>query len=103
MKQLIRAALGAVGYRVEGMRYSPRQLLDRSSLRVLSFDDVLRLRMFECGPELTLVQIREFDRTGDPSANTFASAAGGSSCRASDQGQRIASANSMLAMIEVLL
>ena len=67
MKQLIRAALGAVGYRVQGTRYCPRQLLDPRSLRVLSLDDVVRIRMFECGPELTFVQIGVFDGiTGDP-------------------------------------
>jgi len=67
MKHWINASLGALGYRVQGIRYSPRQLLQPGCLRVIEFDDLVCRRMFESGPELTFIQVGAFDGiTGDP-------------------------------------
>jgi FkbM family methyltransferase len=67
MKKLVKTALAAMGYRVQGTRYCPRQLLDPGCLRPIEFDDVVCRRMFESGPELTFVQIGAFDGvTRDP-------------------------------------
>jgi FkbM family methyltransferase len=61
MKRLIRAILGMAGYRIEGIRYTPRQFYDPSVARTLMFDDVVCRHMFEFGPELTFVQIGAYD------------------------------------------
>jgi FkbM family methyltransferase len=61
MKRLIRAILGMAGYRIEGIRYTPRQLYDPAVMRTLLFDDVVCRHMFEVGPELTFVQIGAYD------------------------------------------
>lgn len=67
MKHWINASLGALGYRVQGIRYSPRQLLQPGCLRVIEFDDLVCRRMFEFGPELTFIQVGAFDGiTRDP-------------------------------------
>src|SRR6202521_619988 len=67
MKRLIKTALAALGYRVQGTRYCPRQLLETSYLRVIEFDDVVCRRMFESGAELTFIQVGAFDGiTRDP-------------------------------------
>jgi hypothetical protein len=61
MKRLIRAILGMAGYRIEGIRYTPRQFYDPTVARTLMFDDVVCRHMFEVGPELTFVQIGAYD------------------------------------------
>lgn len=61
LKRAIRRLTAKLGYRIEGIRYTPRQLLDASFLRPLEFDDVICRRMFEAGPELTFVQVGAFD------------------------------------------
>jgi FkbM family methyltransferase len=61
MKRLIRAMLGMAGYRIEGIRYTPRQFYDPAVARTLMFDDVVCRHMFEVGPELTFVQIGAYD------------------------------------------
>jgi FkbM family methyltransferase len=67
MKDLLKTSLAALGYRVQGTRYCPRQLLDPGCLRVIEFDDVVCRHMFETGPELTFIQIGAFDGiTADP-------------------------------------
>lgn len=67
MKWLLEHALSTFGYRVQGTRYTPRQLLDPACLRVLQFDDVICRRMLEARPNLTFVQIGAFDGvTRDP-------------------------------------
>jgi FkbM family methyltransferase len=67
MKHLLKSALAALGYRVQGTRYCPRQLLERGCLRVIEFDDLVCRRMFESGPELTFIQVGAFDGiTRDP-------------------------------------
>lgn len=61
MKQQLKSALARLGYQVQGTRYVPRQLLEQDHLRALEFDDVVCRRMFECGPELTFIQVGAFD------------------------------------------
>jgi len=67
IKQPIKRFVGAFGYRIQGTRYCPRQLFDPSCLRRVEFDDVICRRMFECGSELSFIQIGGFDGvTWDP-------------------------------------
>ena len=67
MKAVTRSVLAAFGYRVQGIRYTPRQLLDAASLRAIEFDDVVCRRMFEVRPEFTFIQVGAFDGiTRDP-------------------------------------
>jgi FkbM family methyltransferase len=67
MKQLLKSLLAKLGYRVQGTRYCPRQLLEPGALRLVEFDDVVCRRMFEFGSELTFIQVGAFDGvTKDP-------------------------------------
>jgi FkbM family methyltransferase len=67
MKRLLEHALTTLGYRVQGTRYTPRQLLDPACLRFLQFDDVICRRMLEARPNLTFIQVGAFDGvTRDP-------------------------------------
>ena len=61
IKQLLRVILAKIGYRVQGTRYCPRQLLDPRHLRPLEFDDVVCRRMYESGKALTFIQVGVFD------------------------------------------
>jgi FkbM family methyltransferase len=61
MKELLKSTLASLGYRVQGTRYIPRQLLEPGLLRVLEFDDVVCRRMFNVGPEFTFIQVGAFD------------------------------------------
>jgi FkbM family methyltransferase len=61
VKQAVQSLLNRVGYRVQGIRYTPRQLLDRQRLRVLEFDDVVCRHMFEHGEALSFLQIGAYD------------------------------------------
>jgi FkbM family methyltransferase len=61
MKALVKAALLRLGYQVEGVRYTPRRLLDLDHRRVLEFDDVLCRHMFEHGPACGFVQVGAYD------------------------------------------
>jgi FkbM family methyltransferase len=67
MKVVTRSVLAAFGYRVQGTRYTPRQLLDAKNLRAIEFDDIVCRRIFEVGPRLSFVQIGAYDGiTQDP-------------------------------------
>ena len=67
MKRLLKNTLAKLGYRVQGTRYTPRQLLEPSCLRAIEFDDVVCRRIFESGPNFTFIQIGVFDGiTHDP-------------------------------------
>jgi len=61
MKQLVKDLLAKLGYQIRGTRYCPRHLLEPCYLRPLKLADVICRRMFECGPELTFIQIGAFD------------------------------------------
>jgi len=67
VKRLIQTILAKLGYRVQGIRYCPRQLLDAKNLRVVEFDDIVCRRMFESGSQFTFIQVGAFDGvTKDP-------------------------------------
>jgi FkbM family methyltransferase len=67
MKELLRSALAGLGYRVQGTRYIPRQLLQSGLLRTIEFDDVVCRRMFESGQEFHFIQVGALDGiTVDP-------------------------------------
>ena len=61
MKSVIRFALERLGYRIEGIRFTPRHFLEPDCLRRLDFDDVVCRRMFEHGRDFVFVQIGAFD------------------------------------------
>ena len=61
LRQQIKSGLAALGYRVQGTKYCPRQLLEPRLLRRLEFDDVVCRRMFEVGREFTFIQVGAFD------------------------------------------
>lgn len=61
MKAAIRATLERMGYRIEGVRYTPRQLLQIECVRGLEFDDVVCRRMFEYGERFVFVQVGAYD------------------------------------------
>jgi FkbM family methyltransferase len=67
MKQWVKKLLAKLGYRVQGTRYCPRQLLERDHLRLIELDDVICRRMLEFGQEFVFIQIGAFDGiTVDP-------------------------------------
>ena len=67
MKRLVQTILAKLGYRVQGIRYCPRQLLEAKNLRVVEFDDIVCRRMFEAGSQFTFIQVGAFDGvTKDP-------------------------------------
>jgi FkbM family methyltransferase len=67
VKRLVNHALGALGYRVEGIRYCPKHLLTSEHVRVIEFDDIVCRRMFKVGRELTFIQVGAYDGvTRDP-------------------------------------
>lgn len=61
MKRLLKRALSSLGYRVQGTRYTPRQLLLPHNLRSLEFDDIVCRRMYDLAPEFTFIQVGAFD------------------------------------------
>ena len=63
----MRRLLEGLGYRIQGTRYVPKQLLDPRLARPLELADVIARRMLERGTSLTFVQIGAFDGvTKDP-------------------------------------
>lgn len=67
VKSLIKKAALKLGYRIEGIRYTPVQLLDPAYVRSIEFDDVICRRMFDVGPQLSFMQVGAFDGiTRDP-------------------------------------
>jgi FkbM family methyltransferase len=61
LKRLAQQAFSRLGYRVEGIRYTPAQYLDQTVARTLTFDDVICRRMYETGPELSFLQVGAYD------------------------------------------
>lgn len=45
MKRAIKSMIERLGYRIDGIRYVPRPLLDPRNLRVVEFDDVVCRRI----------------------------------------------------------
>ncbi|HEY1750133.1 MAG TPA: FkbM family methyltransferase [Caulobacteraceae bacterium] len=61
MKAWVRRRLRDAGYDVQGVRYTPRQLLQPELLRNVEFDDVVCRRMFEHGEACVFVQVGAYD------------------------------------------
>lgn len=61
MKQAIRGLLARLGYRIEGIRFTPRHLFDAQAVRHLEFDDVVCRHVFEHGANCTFLQIGAYD------------------------------------------
>lgn len=61
MKETLRRAVRQLGYNVEGVRYTPRQLLDPQRLRSLELDDVICRHMFEKGKACVFLQVGAYD------------------------------------------
>ncbi len=76
MKALIRKALRRAGYNVEGVRYTPRQLLEPERLRALEFDDVICRRMHEAGRQLTFIQVGAYDGVSTDPLHKYVAACG---------------------------
>ena len=67
MKRLLKTVLENLGYKVQGIRYTPRHLLEPSMVRVLEFDDIICRYMVEHRQNLTFIQVGAFDGvTKDP-------------------------------------
>jgi FkbM family methyltransferase len=76
VKALIRQALRRVGYNVEGVRYTPRQLLEPKLLRVLQFDDVVCRRMHEHGRQFSFIQVGAYDGVSTDPLRKYVAACG---------------------------
>lgn len=61
MKQVLKKMIGRLGYRIEGTRYTPRQLYRPECLRTLQFHDVICRHMFECGQDCNFIQVGAYD------------------------------------------
>ena len=67
MKSLLKNSFAKLGYRLQGTKYCPRQLLEPANLRVIEFDDVVCRQMFELGQNLSFIQVGAYDgKTRDP-------------------------------------
>jgi FkbM family methyltransferase len=67
MKKIFKAALGNLGYQIQGTRCIPQHLLNASLLRDIELDDVICRHMFETTQSLTFIQVGAFDGiTKDP-------------------------------------
>jgi FkbM family methyltransferase len=61
VKAWVRQRLRDLGYDVQGIRYTPRHLLDPTLMRAVEFDDVICRRMFEQGEACVFVQVGAYD------------------------------------------
>jgi FkbM family methyltransferase len=61
VKTLVRKTLRRLGYNVEGVRYTPRHLLEPELLRALEFDDVVCRHMHEQGRDCGFIQVGAYD------------------------------------------
>jgi FkbM family methyltransferase len=61
VKELLRQTFRRLGYNVEGVRYTPRQLLHPALMRALQLDDVLCRHMFEHGRDCVFIQVGAYD------------------------------------------
>src|SRR5437879_2416236 len=61
MKTMLKSLLATSGYRVQGTRCCPRQLLEPEHIRAVEFDDVVCRHMFECGREIMFIQVGAYD------------------------------------------
>jgi FkbM family methyltransferase len=76
VKALLRKALRGIGYDVQGVRYTPRQLLEPERLRLLEFDDVVCRHMHERGPECVFIQVGAYDGVSTDPLHKYIAACG---------------------------
>lgn len=62
MKRLLKTGLAALGYHVRSVPYGPRRMQETWS-RDLNLEDAIFRHMFECGRELSFIQVGAFDGT----------------------------------------
>src|ERR1700677_3287835 len=60
-KTWLRQRLRDLGYNVEGVRYTPRQLLEPALVRTVEFDDVICRHMFAHGEGCVFIQVGAYD------------------------------------------
>ncbi len=58
---MVRQAAGNLGYRIQGTRFTPKQLFNDDVLRVVEFDDVVCRFMFDVRQDLRFLQIGAYD------------------------------------------
>jgi|SRR5581483_6639712 len=61
LKNRVRRWLREIGYEVQGVRHTPRHLLEPALNRRLEFDDVVCRHMFEHGDKCVVLQIGAYD------------------------------------------
>lgn len=61
MKKALKDLLARFGYRIEGIRYVPRQLLDAQAVLSLEFADVMCRHMYEHGDDCVFIQVGAYD------------------------------------------
>ncbi|MEJ0065403.1 MAG: FkbM family methyltransferase [Caulobacteraceae bacterium] len=76
MKAFVQRAIRTLGYNVEGIHYTPRQLLEPGRLRALEFDDIVCRHMHERGRELSFVQIGAYDGVSTDPLRKYITACG---------------------------
>jgi FkbM family methyltransferase len=76
VKALVRRALRGLGYNVEGIRYTPRHLLDPGCLRALQFDDIVCRHMHERGRECGFIQVGAYDGVSTDPLRKYVAACG---------------------------
>jgi FkbM family methyltransferase len=61
VKRTLQKLLNRAGYRIEGIRYTPRHLVQGDRLRTLEIHDVICRHMFEHGQDCTFIQVGAYD------------------------------------------
>ncbi len=61
VKQAFKRLCLRLGYRIQGVRYTPRHLFDPQAVRQLEFDDVICRYMYENREDLVFVQVGAYD------------------------------------------
>jgi FkbM family methyltransferase len=71
IKDLLQRAMFRCGYRIEGVRYTPRHLLKPDMLRTMTFDDAVCRQMFEAGEACVFIQVGAFDGVANDPLRRF--------------------------------
>jgi FkbM family methyltransferase len=73
---MVQRTLRRLGYNVEGVRYTPKQLLQPELLRPLEFDDIICRHMFEHGRDCTFIQVGAYDGVSTDPLHRYIAACG---------------------------
>jgi len=71
IKDLLQRALLGCGYRIEGVRYTPRHLSRPDLIRTLTFADAVCHHMFEAGEACVFIQVGAFDGVANDPLRRF--------------------------------